>query len=674
MPEYSACVGPALDSARFRDLGGLSREAKDAINCLAHYRITLGTSRGDFEPGEDVVRWQMALFLIRAARAVGIELPDPSDQGFRDIGDLSRSTRDAINQLAELEITDGKTRRTFAPHQSVTRSHMAKFLARFLEVALVGVGGVDIEYVFPDDPIFRDIDGLPIVNYRAVAALFEMGVVEGTSDTRFSPRRPVTRAQMALFITRMLAHTNARPAGITLQPGDSTVYAQSSLEIVVSVRDRNQRPVADASVDLFYAPPRDDPFETNGRCDEDEVTPEFGDDVCVIDRDDDTTDEDGNLLYDLEVDDDLVLYAWTGDLRDRFDQDRTDYAAVEYSAVNPAIAFEVTDGLHPEALKVPYGHRVTFTFQLVDEDGEPVAEEDVEINIRSEEETGTRARPRTLADVYGTDSSGRVERSFRIDRPRSGTDTLAYVELEILDSDGLDVIDENTGMILDGNIRIEWSGEDEEPTTLVLEQDRCYHSASTSRSSGQNRVTATLVDQYGDPVRSEKIHFLSDDPEGLYRDPVDQDMAQSRYRKPTLRGGQAMVRYSRSDSQPNVETIWAFRVSEDGNIRSKEDVSHFWVVEAPVGRRLDGYEVLVHDEGRDTLVIWNQSEGPYVVAYDSDDQFNRGTSTERPESFAENLKEGDSIDVLVESHYRDDINSFTRYSASSAPSVTCGAR
>ena len=669
LPEFSACVGPALDSAGFRDLGGYSRETRDAINCLAHYRITLGTSARMYSPRDGVSRRQMALFLIRAGRPAGIELPDPTDQGFGDIGDLPRASRDAINQLAELGITDGKTTRTFAPDQIVTRRQMAKFLARFLELAPVGEGGVDIEHVYADDGVFEDLGDLEVSFYRAVIELYEMGVIEGTSDTRFSPGRSVTRAQMALFITRMLAHTNARPAGITLQPGDSTVFAESIVEIVVSVRDRYQRPVADASVDLFYAPPREDPFEKNGRCDEDEVTPEFGEDVCVIDRVDDTTDGDGNLLYDLELDDDLVLYAWTGDLRDRFDQDNTDFVSVEYSAVNPAVAFELTDGLHPEALMVPYGRRVTFTFQLVDEEGEPVAEEGVEINVRSVEDTGGRTPDRDT-DVYDTDSSGRVELSFRIDRPRSSSDTPSYLDLEVLDSD-LPVEKDETAVT---SIRLEWSGEDGVPTTLVLEQDRRYR-AATAGSGGWNRVTATLVDQYGDPVRSEKIHFFSDDPDGLYRESINPNVAQPNYDKPTSRRGEATVRYNRRNLQPRTEAICAFMVSEDGDIRSKEpDLVHYWVVEAPVSRTPQtGYTVLVHDEGRDTLVIGSQSEGPYVVTYDSEDQFNHGTDTERPASFAKNLKEGDTIDVVVEGHDRDDTNTFTRYPAvGSLQSLTCG--
>ena len=49
-PSYSACVGPALESAGFTDLHGYSDETKDAIDCLAHYNITHGTSTGTTNP------------------------------------------------------------------------------------------------------------------------------------------------------------------------------------------------------------------------------------------------------------------------------------------------------------------------------------------------------------------------------------------------------------------------------------------------------------------------------------------------------------------------------------------------------------------------------------------------------------------------------------------------
>ena len=664
LARYSACVGPALDPAGFRDVSRYSAATEDAINCLAHYRITLGTVAGGFNPDGEVTRWQMALFLIRAAGPAGIDVPRPSDQGFTDIDDMAGATWDAINQLAALGIAEGTTRSTFSPHRVVNRRQMALFLALFLDVAPVGEGGVDIDDVRSDDEQFRDIRRLPRDIYEAVLVLFEMGVTTGTSATLFSPDEPVTRAQMARFITRALAHTNARPAGITLQTEDTTVYAESDVEIVVSVRDRFHRPVVDASVDLFYVPADEDAFQNSGRCDVDEVLPALGDDPCEIDRGDEITDVDGNLIYDLYVDEDLILWGWTGDLRDRFDVDDIEYVSEEFSAVDPAVAFRVTDDMPPNALRVPYGRDVTFTFQLVDEYGEPVAEEDVDIEIRFEEDYDNRLilhRTRT----YSTDSSGRVRRPFEIDRPRSSDDGVdGYLEIDVLDSSGFDVLDETTVMILDANNQLVWTDEDDEPTTLLLAQTISYHEATASGSGGRNSVTATLVDQYGDPVRGKKIHFLSGDPNGLSSDTTDADLAQSKYRKSTGRRGTYTLRYNRKNALPGTEYIWAFVEGESVETPKPPDedtLAHYWVEEAPDDRVLPRYDVLVHDEARNTLVVGISGDGPYVVTYDSEDRFNLGEDAERFDSFTENLEVGHQVDIDLQGHDRDDINTFRRY-------------
>ena len=244
-------------------------------------------------------------------------------------------------------------------------------------------------------------------------------MTNGTSRTRFSPGAPVTRSQMALFITRMLAHTNARPAGITVQTGVTTVIAEETADLVISVRDDDYRSAEDASVDLFHALSRKEAFESGGEC-SDDVTAEFGDDPCIIDVADETTDGDGNLLYELAVDEGLVLWAWTGDQRDRFDLDDTDFVSVEFTAVKPAVGFLLTDDMHPDALKLQFGSSVTFTFQLVDEDDEQVAQEGMEILIRTEERRDDRTVRRRTRTYY-TDSSGEVRLSYQISDPTRTT-------------------------------------------------------------------------------------------------------------------------------------------------------------------------------------------------------------------------------------------------------------
>ena len=62
----------------------------------------------------------------------------------------------------------------------------------------------------------------------------------------YDPKGAVNRGEMAAFITRALAHTTVRPAGVTAQ------YEDLEDKVVVSVRDDDFQPVANAVVDVFY--------------------------------------------------------------------------------------------------------------------------------------------------------------------------------------------------------------------------------------------------------------------------------------------------------------------------------------------------------------------------------------------------------------------------------------
>ncbi len=668
---YSACVGPALEDAGFRDVRRYPAATREAIDCLAHYGITFGTGPDTFAPDAPVRRKHMVLFLTRAAGPAGIDLPRPSNrpaEDFRDVAGLSIRTREAIDQLVQLGITQGKTRTTFDPNATVTRRQMALFLYRFLELAPVGPGGIAVEDAFPDDRHFEDLRNQPLSVYDAVRALFEMGVVEGTSSNTFSPGRPVDRAEMALAIIRMLGHTNARPAGITIQTDGVVVDAEADAEVVISIRDRWHRPVTDALVDVFEWDVPDsqrvDPFDAQGRCEDDQVRAAFGNDPCVIDQSDDTTDVDGNLVYDVFVDEDLTVWAWTGDLRDRFDLDRTEYVSVEFTAVEPPDAFKVTDDMHPEAEEMLYGRSVTFTFQLVDVDGNPVSREDVEIEIRTEE--WSRTSPIQLASrttrTYYTDSGGQVTIPYHINRARYGdSDTESQLRVIVQDSSGLGVTDATTRTVLDPDPDpdpLVWSREARAPTTLVLSQTLVYHTAESS--GARNRVTATLIDQYGDPVRGETVHFRSDDDDGLGVDSTDGDLAKENYRKDTSRRGEATVTYLRNEATAGVEDFSTTFVEDYGTVVTVTGtLQHYWVLPAPQGETTG--ELVHHDTRRSTLVYDpTGADGPYRITYDSRDYYYQGASPIHYNDFLATVMEGDALRADVTSHRASDVNTFTR--------------
>jgi hypothetical protein len=193
-----------IDSAGFTDLAGLSSSARNAIDCLAEYGISQGTTPTTFSPWDDVPRWQMALFLARQAETHGIDMPSGTSVGFTDIGELSTAAQRAINQLQRLGITEGTTSTTFSPNDLVPRWQMALFIIRLLE---------EVEMNLPNgsDQDFSDVRVLPSATERAINQLIQLDISEGTSGRTFTPNQFVSRWQMALFLTRTLEADDIEP-------------------------------------------------------------------------------------------------------------------------------------------------------------------------------------------------------------------------------------------------------------------------------------------------------------------------------------------------------------------------------------------------------------------------------------------------------------------------------
>lgn len=664
LPLYTACPPSAIETTGFEDVSTRS-VAWNAINCMAHYGIMPGTSSTTFQPDVGVTREQMALILIRAAGPAGIDVPRARDQGFDDIGHLPSATRDAINQMAQLRITRGATASTYTPDRVVNRRQMAQFFTRFLTEAPVGEGGVDIDSVVPDDRVLADIEDLPHDPYDAIRLIYELGVTKGTTATTYSPAEPVTRAQMALFVSRMLAHTNARPAGITMQVEDASVTAGDTADLVVSLRNGNHEPMVDEPIDLFYVATGDTGFVSSGRCSSKAIL-EAGDSRCSIDLGDEITDGDGNLFYTMEIPESLTVYAWTGDGNDRFDIDSTEHATLEFSVSKSPDGFLLTDDMPKGAQRLPFGASVTFTFQVVDEDDKPVAVQDAEIRVRTEQENdGRRGQERTR--TYTTDSSGRVQLTFRLTDPDSDSnDPHGELYLEVLRHDYRRMTDKSTVEITKAGKRLLWSDEDGDAATVLLEQSSVY---STASDTGRNRVTATLLDQYGDPVRGKRIHFTSTDEDGLHQKPGGD--ALNAYRKTTSRRGVATVTYNRKSSDAAAEAITA--LAEDCTSCS-ETITHYWVDDDPENLTITGGIVRHYDADQETLIIDDDTgtEGLYAISFDSEDQFNDGSpddpNTKVPvsyQAFKEALVKAEAagteynIDVVVEGTDPGDVNRFT---------------
>ncbi len=157
-------------------------------------------------------------------------------------GDIAgRGFAQEIVWLAESGITRGCTRFAYCPDRPVTRAQMASFLTRALNLET------------PDQPAgFADVDPSG-VHAHATEALYAAQITRGCAQNplHYCPDRPVTRAQMASFLTRALnLETPDQPAGFAdVDPSGVHAHATEALYAAQITRGCAQNP-------LHYCPDR----------------------------------------------------------------------------------------------------------------------------------------------------------------------------------------------------------------------------------------------------------------------------------------------------------------------------------------------------------------------------------------------------------------------------------
>ena len=410
---FSACDD--APSSGFEDVPSNHANAGD-IDCIAYYGITKGTSATTYSPLMSVSREHMALFLTRLAGLVEIEIAsDPADAGFTDIGDLSAESQTAINQLADLGITQGTSASTYSPGDSVTRGHMALFISRLMDLmdpmaensnTVFGYTPEDVVDVADDADTeadesktvkspFTDLQSSTKEAYDAITALWELGVASGISATSYAPDASITRAAMAEFMAGVLDHSNARPAGVTIQASKTWAFGDINDSVVaVSYRDDSFAPMVDVSVKIFAS--GNDVDAGVGSFNEDGGCTDVAE--CAWTDDESLTDASGNIYETGTVSDGKTntYYAWMGDAdadENDFDVDTSPHATVTLSSTTDATDLKVTTDINSNSTNgntedIDGDGSVTITVQLVDGTGAAVAKSGVTVNIAVEQTTG----------------------------------------------------------------------------------------------------------------------------------------------------------------------------------------------------------------------------------------------------------------------------------------------
>ncbi|ARK23483.1 hypothetical protein SporoP37_01415 [Sporosarcina sp. P37] len=122
---------------KFKDVPA-GRFSSGYINSAAKAKIINGYPDGTFKPTQNVTRGHMAAFIANA-----FHLKEEKNITFKDVPKGSTSYH-AVRKLAHANITSGYPDGTFKPNQTLTRSHIAAFIARAM------------------DPSFRPVPPVPV--------------------------------------------------------------------------------------------------------------------------------------------------------------------------------------------------------------------------------------------------------------------------------------------------------------------------------------------------------------------------------------------------------------------------------------------------------------------------------------------------------------------------------
>ena len=168
-----------------------SRWSAGFIAYCAQASIVSGVGDGKFAPDAKLTRGMLVTTLYRLADEP--EVTEPAT--FQDVSE-GRYFSDAIAWAEDVGIAKGITETHFAPDSAVTREQAVTFLYRYVTEYLkeTPVTGGNLSS-------FTDAGSVSDYAKTAMSWATAQGLLEGYGDGTVGPKNPVTRAQMAKFLT-----------------------------------------------------------------------------------------------------------------------------------------------------------------------------------------------------------------------------------------------------------------------------------------------------------------------------------------------------------------------------------------------------------------------------------------------------------------------------------------
>lgn len=193
---------PVHHETSFRDMK--NHWASEAVNDLASRLVVNGVSAASFEPARSMTRAELAALMVRAfglKRGVDAAAAQSAASPFTDIT-AKDWYNDAVQTATAYGLMTGYNGNRFGPQDVMTREQVMVMLIRAYELA--GHAAPAASSAASALEGYTDVSSLSAWAKESAAQAVKLGLIQGKSAAKLEPKAPVTRAEMATLVRRLL--------------------------------------------------------------------------------------------------------------------------------------------------------------------------------------------------------------------------------------------------------------------------------------------------------------------------------------------------------------------------------------------------------------------------------------------------------------------------------------
>ncbi len=192
------------------------------------YSLGLMSGYDDFtyQPNKPVTQLEVISSLVRVLELDGKDRnPNLSNKNLKEVPNWAKTS---VAIAIEEGLLEGNKK--FQPNKPATRL--------FITNLLVQLVGNNIDDNWEDaTPLFKDVDNLSKEEKAILAFAALTKLVSGYSDNTFQPNKPVTRAEMAVFINRLLNYKEDLGDYYT-ESGNGTIVSIDARDSEITIKQR----------------------------------------------------------------------------------------------------------------------------------------------------------------------------------------------------------------------------------------------------------------------------------------------------------------------------------------------------------------------------------------------------------------------------------------------------